>query len=70
MNLSDVEQIFLSSSPESQKRFLKRNMKKLAKRDLLGKFYRLYAQKNNPKPIKKSDEDDPYKVLFEPLAHR
>lgn len=70
MNLSEVEQIFMNSSKESQKKFLKRNMRQLAKRDLLGKFYRLYAKKNNPKPIEKPEEYDWYKVLTEPLAHR
>jgi hypothetical protein len=68
MNLTEVEQIFLSSSPEGQKRFLKRNISMLSKRNLLGRFYKLYAQKNNPKPIKKPVEDeDPYKFMFEPL---
>lgn len=67
MNLSDIEQIFLSSSPEGQKRFLKRNLSMLSKRNLLGRFYRLYARKNNPKPIEKPKEDDPYQFMFEPL---
>lgn len=67
MNLSEVEQIFLSSTPEGQKRFLKRNITQLSKRNLLGRFYKLYAQKNNPKPLKKPKEDDPYKFMFEPL---
>jgi hypothetical protein len=67
MNLSEVEQIFLNSTPEGQKRFLKRNITQLSKRNLLGRFYKLYAQKNNPKPIKKPKEDDPYQFMFEPL---
>lgn len=68
MNLSEVEQIFLSSTPEGQKRFLKRNITQLSKRNLLGRFYKLYAQKNNPKPLKKPvEDDDPYQFMFEPL---
>jgi hypothetical protein len=68
MNLSEVEQIFLNSTPEGQKRFLKRNITQLSKRNLLGRFYKLYAQKNNPKPLKKPVEnEDPYKFMFEPL---
>jgi len=71
MNLNEVEQKFINSSPESQKKFLKRNMSFLAKRSLLGRFYKLYAQKNNPKPIKKSvSDDEPYKFMFEPLADK
>jgi hypothetical protein len=67
MNLNEVEQIFLNSTPEGQKRFLKRNITQLSKRNLLGRFYKLYAQKNNPKPIEKPKEDDPYQFMFEPL---
>ncbi len=68
MNLNEVEQKFINASPEAQKKFLKRNLSFLAKRSLLGRFYKLYAQKNNPKPIKKPVEDeDPYKFMFEPL---
>jgi hypothetical protein len=67
MNLSEVEKIFYNSTPEGQKRFLKRNITQLSKRNLLGRFYKLYAQKNNPKPIKKPKEDDPYQFMFEPL---
>lgn len=71
MNLSEVEKIFYNSTPEGQKRFLKRNITQLSKRNLLGRFYKLYAQKNNPKPLKKPVEDDDlYQVLFEPLADR
>ena len=71
MNLNEVEQKFINSSQESQKRFLKRNMRQLAKRNLLGRFYKLYAQKNNPKPIKKPvSDDEPYKFMFEPLADK
>ena len=67
MNLSEVEQIFMNSSPEAQKKFLKRNISILSKRNLLGRFYRLYARKNNPKPIEKPKDDDPYQFMFEPL---
>lgn len=67
MNLSEVEQIFMNSSPEGQKKFLKRNISILSKRNLLGRFYRLYAKKNNPKPIEKPKEDDPYQFMFKPL---
>lgn len=67
MNLSEVEKIFYNSTPEGQKRFLKRNITQLSKRNLLGRFYKLYAQKNNPKPIKKPVKDDPYQFMFEPL---
>jgi hypothetical protein len=68
MNLTEVEQIFLNSTPEGQKRFLKRNISMLSKRNLLGRFYKLYAQKNNPKPLKKPvEDDDSYKFMFEPL---
>lgn len=68
MNLSEVEKIFYNSTPEGQKRFLKRNITHLSKRNLLGRFYKLYAQKNNPKPIKKPVEDeDSYQFMFEPL---
>jgi len=71
MNLNEVEQKFINSSPESQKKFLKRNMSFLAKRSLLGRFYKLYAQKNNPKPIKKPvSDDEPYKFMFETLADK
>ncbi|HRY74467.1 MAG TPA: hypothetical protein P5098_02140 [Candidatus Dojkabacteria bacterium] len=71
MNLSEVEQKFINASPEAQKKFLKRNLSFLAKRSLLGRFYKLYAQKNNPKPIKKPvSDDEPYKFMFEPLADK
>lgn len=69
MNLSDVEQQFMNSPKESQKKFLKHNMQQLAKRNLLGRFYKLYARSNNPKPIEKPEVEDPYQVLFEPLAY-
>jgi hypothetical protein len=68
MKLSDIEQMFLNSSDESCKRFLRRNIRQLAKRNLLGRFYKLYAQKNHKIPdeiIVK--EEDPYQFMFEPL---
>lgn len=67
MNLIDIEQMFYNSSPEAQKKFLKRNISMLSKRNLLGRFYRLYARKNNPKPIEKPVSEDPYQFMFEPL---
>ncbi len=67
MNLPEVEKIFMNSSPEAQKKFLKRNISILSKRELLGKFYGLYAKKNYPKPIEKPKDDDPYQFMFEPL---
>jgi hypothetical protein len=70
MNLSDIEQKFMDSSKEAQKKFLKHNRGKLAKRNLLGRFYRLYARKNLITPSKKPEvKDQRYQVLFEPLAH-
>lgn len=67
MTLVEMEQIFINSTEEGCKRFLKRNMKQLAQKQLLGHFYKLYAQKTHKEATKK-EEWDPYKVLNEPLA--
>ena len=67
MNLNEVELLFMRSTDEQCKRFLKHNMRRLAKRNLLGHFYKLYAQKTHKKT--EVIEDDPYQILHEPLAY-
>ncbi len=65
MKLNDVEQLFMASTDEQCKRFLKRNFRKLSKQNLLGHFYKLYAKKINA--TKTETKEDPYKFMFEPL---
>ena len=44
MTLDELEQSFTKMTSDEAKIFLKHNLKKLAEKQLLGKFYKLYAR--------------------------
>lgn len=65
MTLDELENQFTSKTSEEAKEFLKTNMRKLAEKQLLGRFYKLYARTYLGKADKKPVED--FSMLNSPL---